>query len=97
MKSLAAHFLKPAFWDPLLRILWERGARHEQGYVEHLKAQGFDVTVIEGVGVDDEAVNQTRTAMIEGQPIIVQGAFRLNTWVGRTDILRRKQSRRMVI
>lgn len=80
---------KPAFWDPLLQILWERGARHEQGYVEHLKAQGFDVTVIDGVGVDDDAVAQTRTAMIEGHPIIVQGAFRLNAWVGRTDILRR--------
>ncbi|WCA60513.1 TM0106 family RecB-like putative nuclease [Agrobacterium tumefaciens] len=80
---------KPAFWDPLLQILWERGARHEQGYVEHLKAQGLDVTVIDGVGVDDDAVAQTRTAMIEGHPVIVQGAFRLNAWVGRTDILRR--------
>ncbi|MFS2151998.1 TM0106 family RecB-like putative nuclease [Rhizobium sp. Rhizsp42] len=80
---------KPTFWDPLLQILWERGARHEQGYVEHLKAQGFDVTVIDGVGVDDDSVAKTRTAMIEGHPIIVQGAFRLNAWVGRTDILRR--------
>ncbi|MBY5482098.1 TM0106 family RecB-like putative nuclease [Rhizobium leguminosarum] len=80
---------KPAFWDPLLQILWERGARHEQGYVEHLKAQGFDLTFIDGVGVEDDAVAQTRTAMIEGHPIIVQGAFRLNAWVGRTDILRR--------
>ncbi|MCM2396731.1 TM0106 family RecB-like putative nuclease [Rhizobium sp. S95] len=80
---------KPAFWDPLLQILWERGARHEQGYVEHLKAQGFDITVIDGVGVDDDAVAHTRTAMIEGHSIIVQGAFRLNAWVGRTDILRR--------
>lgn len=80
---------KPAFWDPLLQILWERGARHEQGYVDHLKAQGFDVIVIDGVGIDDDAVAQTRAAMIEGHPIIVQGAFRLNGWVGRTDILRR--------
>ncbi|MBY2926351.1 TM0106 family RecB-like putative nuclease [Rhizobium leguminosarum] len=80
---------KPAFWDPLLQILWERGVRHEQGFVDHLKAQGFDVTVIDGVGIDDGPVAQTRAAMIEGHPIIVQGAFRLNGWVGRTDILRR--------
>lgn len=80
---------KPAFWDPLLQILWERGARHERGYVDHLKAQGFDITVIDGVGVDDDAVAHTRTAMTEGHSIIVQGAFRLNAWVGRTDILRR--------
>ncbi|MBN9983795.1 TM0106 family RecB-like putative nuclease [Rhizobium laguerreae] len=80
---------KPVFWDPLLQILWERGALHEQGYVEHLKAQGFSVTVIDGVGIDDDAVAWTRAAMIEGHPIIVQGAFRLGGWVGRTDILRR--------
>ncbi len=73
----------------MLQILWERGARHEYGYVEHLKEQGFDITVIDGVGVDDDAVKHTREAMIEGHPIIVQGAFRLNAWVGRTDILRR--------
>ncbi|GAA5627747.1 hypothetical protein Brsp05_03040 [Brucella sp. NBRC 12953] len=80
---------KPAFWDPLLQILWERGTRHEQGFVDHLKTKGFNVTVIDGVGIDDGAVAQTRAAMIEGHPIIVQGAFRLNGWVGRTDILRR--------
>ena len=28
--------LKPRVWDPLLQILWERGAAHEQNYVEHL-------------------------------------------------------------
>lgn len=80
---------KPAAWDPLLQILRERGARHEQGYVEHLEAQGLDITTIDGVGVDDDAIAKTRLAMIEGHPIIVQGAFRLDNWVGRTDILRR--------
>ena len=64
---------KPAFWDPLLQLLWERGTRHEHGYVEHLKEQGFNITVIDGVGVDDDAVEHTREAMIEGHPIIVQG------------------------
>lgn len=84
---------KPAFWDPLLQTLWERGARHERGFVDHLKAQGFAVTVIKGVGIDDDAVARTRAAMIEGHPIIVQGAFRLNGWIGRTDILRRIETR----
>jgi len=27
----------PQQWDPLLKILWERGALHELQYVEHLK------------------------------------------------------------
>ncbi|MER8472752.1 TM0106 family RecB-like putative nuclease [Mesorhizobium sp. M1328] len=80
---------KPAVWDPLLQILWERGARHEQGYVDHLKSMGLGVTAIEGVGVDNEAVARTRQAMLDGAEIIVQGAFRSGNWVGRTDILRR--------
>jgi hypothetical protein len=27
---------KPKVFDPLLKILWERGAAHEQNYIEHL-------------------------------------------------------------
>jgi predicted RecB family nuclease len=80
---------RPKAWDPLLEILWERGARHEQGFVDHLRSKAFEVTVIEGVGVDDDAIARTRAAMARGDQIIVQGAFRTNGWVGRTDILRR--------
>ena len=32
---------KPKVWDPLLRILWERGAIHEQNYVDHLMKAGL--------------------------------------------------------
>lgn len=80
---------KPHVWDPLLELLWERGARHERDYVEHLKAEGLSITVVEGVGVDDEAVAKTRQAMMAGDEVIVQGAFRSKNWSGRTDILRR--------
>jgi predicted RecB family nuclease len=83
---------KPKVWDPLLQLLWERGARHEKAFVDHLKSQGFGVTLIEGIGVDDQAVGQTRDAMAAGDEVIVQGAFRLNGWVGRTDVLRRVET-----
>jgi predicted RecB family nuclease len=83
---------KPKVWDPLLEILWERGARHEQGFVEHLKSQGLSVTVIDGVGIDEETVARTRDAMAAGDAVIVQGAFRTNGWVGRTDVLRRVET-----
>lgn len=53
---------RPVIWDPLLQILWERGTRHEQGFVEHLRSQGLSVTIIDGVGVDDESVERTRSA-----------------------------------
>ena len=58
------------FW----RCLWERGAVHEQNYVEHLKAGGLDVIRIEGIDVNAEAVAATIQAMQSGVPVIVQGA-----------------------
>lgn len=83
---------KPKVWDPLLQLLWERGARHEQGFVEHLRAEGIAVTVIEGTAVDDEAIARTREAMAAGAGVIVQGALRDKGWVGRADILRRVEA-----
>jgi predicted RecB family nuclease len=80
---------RPKVWDPLLELLWERGARHEQGFVDFLASQGLAVTVIDGIGIDDVTVAQTKAAMAAGVPIIVQGAFQADRWVGRTDVLRR--------
>ena len=80
---------KPKFWDPFQEILQERGRRHEAGYIEHLKAIGLAVTVIEGVGVHKETLARTREAMEAGVDVIVQGAFRSGGWIGRTDVLTR--------
>src|SRR6516164_297596 len=81
---------KPFIWDdPVLEVLAERGALHEQGYVEHLKASGLSVTAIDGVGVDSSVVAQTLDAMRAGAQIIVQGALQVAHWTGRPDILRR--------
>lgn len=80
---------KPDTWDPLLEILWARGTQHEHGYVEHLRTQGLAVTVIDGIGTDDDAVAQTLAAMQAGAEVIVQGALRVNGWVGRADVLLR--------
>src|SRR5262249_26331300 len=64
---------KPFIWDdPVLEVLAERGALHEQGYVDHLKANGLSVTPMDGVGVDSSVVAQTLDAMKAGAPIIVQ-------------------------
>jgi uncharacterized protein len=80
---------RPKVWDPLADILRERGARHEAGYVAHLRASGLEITVIEGRGVDDSAVSETLRAMRTGAEIIVQAAFRADGWSGRADVLRR--------
>ena len=79
----------PAFRDPFRELLQERGSRHEQNYIDHLKAKGMAIHVIAGVGVDDGNTALTRGAMARGAEVIVQGAFRRGNWVGRTDILLR--------
>jgi len=80
---------KPKLWDPLLQILSERGAAHEQSYVEHLTTAGLDVVRIDGAEVTLEAVVETRAAMQRGVPVIAQAALTHQGWNGRADILRR--------
>jgi uncharacterized protein len=79
---------KPKVWDPLLQILWERGAAHEQSYVEHLKKAGLDVIRIDGIEVTREAVAETLAAMRRGVPVIVQAALSHQVWNGRADVPR---------
>ena len=55
---------KPKVWDdPLLRILLERGASHEQNYVEHLTGVGLDVIRINDVEVTNGAAAETLATM----------------------------------
>ena len=80
---------KPHVWDPLLEILRERGLRHEQEFVDHLREQGLKTVVIEGVDITDDSVSKTREALKSGVDIITQAALRDGRWSGRADILRR--------
>ena len=80
---------KPKVWDPLLDILRERGAIHEQNYVEHLRKAGLEAVKIDGIEVSDAAVAETLAAMKQGVPVIVQAALTDDGWIGRADILRR--------
>lgn len=83
---------KPKDWDPLLRILWERGSVHEKNYADHLTKAGLQVVRIDGVEVTNEAASETLSAMKKGIPVVVQGALSHEGWVGRADILRRVKS-----
>jgi len=80
---------KPKVWDPLLEILRERGAAHEQNYIEHLRKAGLEVARIDGVDVTQQEIAQTLAAMTKGTAVIAQGALEHGGWVGRADILRR--------
>lgn len=80
---------KPYVWDPFLEILQQRGAQHEAGFIDHLRASGVALIVIDGKGVDGNAVAATLDAMRAGAPVIVQAALRAAPFAGRADILRR--------
>jgi predicted RecB family nuclease len=92
LKVVNGELAKPRIWDPVLETLAERGAQHEQGFVEHIKAGGLAVTVIDGVGVDGPALTATRQAMERGDAVIVQGALQAGRWTGRADVLRRVET-----
>ena len=74
-----------------MEVLVERGALHEQSYLDHLEANGLPILRIDGIGigVDTHAVAQTLNAMRAGAPILAQGALQAGRWGGRADILRR--------
>lgn len=80
---------KPDHYDPLLEILRERGFRHEQAFIAHLEETGQQITVIDGVDIDEQSASATLQAMCDGQEIIVQAALQQGRWYGRADILRR--------
>ena len=61
-------------------------------FIEHIKARGLAVTVIDGVGVDPKSVAATRDAMARGEAVIVQGALQAGKWNGRADVLRRVET-----
>jgi uncharacterized protein len=89
LKVANGELKKPKIWDPVLETLAERGALHEQGFIDHLKANSLTATVIDGVGVDAKSIAATEDAMARGDTIIVQAALQGGAWNGRADVLRR--------
>lgn len=49
---------KPDHYDPLLEILRERGDRHEKGFIQYLKDQGYSVVEIDGIDISEQAIAQ---------------------------------------
>jgi predicted RecB family nuclease len=80
---------EPYVWDPLIKLLWERGSAHEAEYVSHLTQAGYEVVEIDTAGTTACAEAQTLAAMRDGVAIIVQGSLSHDGWKGRPDVLRR--------
>lgn len=65
------------------------GRAHELAYLEHLRQQGLQITVIPDDIPPDARVQQTRDALHAGADVVCQGAFRHDQWFGYADILRK--------
>ncbi|WFU34288.1 TM0106 family RecB-like putative nuclease [Bradyrhizobium brasilense] len=92
LKVANGELQRPKIWDPVLETLAERGAAHEQAFVDHLKSLGMAVTVIGGVGLDPKSTSATLEAMSRGDAVIVQGALQSGRWSGRADVLLRVET-----
>ena len=77
---------KPVVWDPLLELLVERGNLHERGYLEHLRAAGFDDRPHRGRRNQSDGRGADPGCDEGGARIIVQGALQNDCWSGRTDV-----------
>ena len=76
----------PAWRDPGLALLQERGLRHERAYVEDLRANGLRVVELVD-GALWSPVDQTMDAMRAGADVIVQASLGRDQWMGRADVL----------
>ena len=79
--------LAPKVWSPLLELLWERGLKHEKEYIEHLTQKNVSMVIIDGIGINAQAVSDTLEAMKSGVEVIIQAALQDGDWVGRADVL----------
>jgi hypothetical protein len=63
-------------FDPLLKLLQERGHAHEAAYTQHLRDSGKRV---------ESGGDATRKLMAEGVDVITQASLELGAWHGRAD------------
>lgn len=75
--------------DPRLAILRERGARHEQAYLEHLRRSGRSVLVLDPDRNVAASIAATAMAIRDGVAAIAQATLGNGRWYGRADVLLR--------
>ena len=77
---------EPSIPRPDAKLLQDRGMRHEERFLDALRAAGRDVVSLAGAG-RQEAALRTEAAMDEGREVIHQACFADGGWVGFADFL----------
>lgn len=77
----------PAWSNPNLELLRQRGLEHEAAYIAHLEASGL--TVANHTDHTDRDSSRTLDAMQRGFNVIVQPELASGRWYGRADVLLR--------
>ena len=75
--------------DPRNTLLAERGERHEQAFLEQLRAAGRDVVVLDRDRDPAVPAALTEEAMRAGREVVYQACFLDAGWVGYEDFLMR--------
>src|SRR3954470_18216646 len=72
---------------PDSQLLAERGKRHEDDFLEHVRAEGRDVLSLDPEGPPAPRAAETEAAMRAGRDVIHQACFLHDGWVGYADFL----------
>lgn len=79
---------EPAWENPHLRVLQQRGLEHERAYINHFQATGL--TIVDLSNEPEElATEATRAALQGGAHAVVQASLGSGQWRGRADVLLR--------
>ncbi len=81
---------RPAFDDDQRDLIQRKGAEHERGYLEQLRAEGRDVVEIPEDRPWDERVALTEQLLRDGADVVYQGVFSHGRWRGIADFLLRQ-------
>ena len=79
---------EPAWENPHLVVLQQRGMDHEDSYVESLRSRGLSIVDLSSEP-ETSSREALRTAMEAGVQVIYQAVLTSGEWGGRTDVLLR--------
>ncbi|HEY6341728.1 MAG TPA: TM0106 family RecB-like putative nuclease [Bryobacteraceae bacterium] len=79
---------EPAWQNPHLRALQQRGLEHEHAYIASLCARGLSIADL-SQEPEDTAADATWAAMQAGAQALIQAGLRNGSWRGRPDVLLR--------